>query len=750
MANYTPTPLTGDLAAQNTENEKISLAINSKVDRNPPIGQANQMERDFDMNSYRILNHPAPINPTDLVRAKDLDGLLPEGNNLLIVSNTENVVLTEAQTVVVFSDVTTTQTAYYISGVNVDQGRLSPTVDYSVTNSTTITLTSTFPTGTIITAVQNEGAGEILSDVRTFDNVAVMKAANLTAGDTALCLRYYAGGDLVDGLLYEAKSSGTTDGYIDHDCANGIKVFLVVTDNINPKQAGVKGDGTTNDLPALRAIIASGLACELDDNTTYLLQLAASEDAGNDMCLQFASTTSNYFVGKGRNTVFKLDSANTFNGTLSAVIGLDLREATGGKFTIGGFTVDCDKSNAPASQVSTGVRFQNGTAVTATNYEVYCPSPIWVNNAKGVGITIGVDCCEFTHLYAKNCDDHGVSLDNASGDGRLMRSYGQGVYSKNCEGLALNYSGGSQVNGGPMLSYIDSVDGDTCAFGSKLAGSHTGGIGQLTLKSIGQGFTANSDSAFYTNDAFNEFWIGQYTCDDATNGCLSHAETGKLFIERIVSRNNNSSSNGNGDVVQSTTGSVLHVVDYDGVGHASSTRALNVLDGEYTKVGISKCDGFDSSQTYPLNIETNGFAEITSLNSAQDNNLNTFIMRLDSQTTGRIIARHMSFTGSKAGHGPRVQGSGYVSVSDSDCSGFAQNNIDDSGKLGEYSNVKGFQLTYTTTELESVTNLVNTSARKVDGFKVWNTTTNKPVYSTGDADASTWVDSAGVIAHTPV
>ena len=130
-----------------------------------------------------------------------LDGLLPEGGNLLIVSNTENVVLTEAQTVVVFSDVTTTQTAYYVSGVNVDQGRLSPTVDYNVTNSTTITLTSTFPTGTIITAVQNEGAEEVQSDIQVFDNVAVMKAAPLNTGDTALCLRYYADGDLVDGLL---------------------------------------------------------------------------------------------------------------------------------------------------------------------------------------------------------------------------------------------------------------------------------------------------------------------------------------------------------------------------------------------------------------------------------------------------------------------------------------------------------------------------------------------------------------------
>lgn len=253
MTRYTPSGQVTTIPQIQAEFEKIQTAINDTLSRKGDT--PNGMEADFDINNNRILNHPAPVNPTDLVRAQDLDGLLPEGGNLLIVSNTENVVLTEAQTVVVFSDVTTTQTAYYVSGVNVDQGRLSPTVDYNVTNSTTITLTSTFPTGTIITAVQNEGAEEVQSDIQVFDNVAVMKAAPLNTGDTALCLRYYAGGDLVGGLLYEVKSSGTTDGYIDHDLANGNKVFLINSQSLHIKQAGAKSDLTTDDTAAIQNAI---------------------------------------------------------------------------------------------------------------------------------------------------------------------------------------------------------------------------------------------------------------------------------------------------------------------------------------------------------------------------------------------------------------------------------------------------------------------------------------------------------------
>jgi hypothetical protein len=59
-------------------------------------------------------------------------------------------------------------------------------------------------------------------------------------------------------------------------------------------------------------------------------------------------------------------------------------------------------------------------------------------------------------------------------------------------------------------------------------------------------------------------------------------------------------------------------------------------------------------------------------------------------------------------------------------------------------------ITATTTELEDNSALVNTSNAKVEGYMIFNTTTDKPVYAAGSADGDVWVDATGSTAHTPV
>lgn len=58
--------------------------------------------------------------------------------------------------------------------------------------------------------------------------------------------------------------------------------------------------------------------------------------------------------------------------------------------------------------------------------------------------------------------------------------------------------------------------------------------------------------------------------------------------------------------------------------------------------------------------------------------------------------------------------------------------------------------TATTAQLADVTHAVNTSAQKVEGACVFNSTTNLPVYAAGNADADVWVDATGSTAHSPV
>lgn len=57
---------------------------------------------------------------------------------------------------------------------------------------------------------------------------------------------------------------------------------------------------------------------------------------------------------------------------------------------------------------------------------------------------------------------------------------------------------------------------------------------------------------------------------------------------------------------------------------------------------------------------------------------------------------------------------------------------------------------FTTAQLVSITNNVNTSVNKQEGTMVFNETTNRPVWAVGSADADVWVDATGATVHTPV
>ena len=59
-------------------------------------------------------------------------------------------------------------------------------------------------------------------------------------------------------------------------------------------------------------------------------------------------------------------------------------------------------------------------------------------------------------------------------------------------------------------------------------------------------------------------------------------------------------------------------------------------------------------------------------------------------------------------------------------------------------------VTATTTELEDVTDAINTRADKVEGYMVKNSTTNIPYWAAGNADADVWEDATGTTIHSPV
>ena len=70
--------------------------------------------------------------------------------------------------------------------------------------------------------------------------------------------------------------------------------------------------------------------------------------------------------------------------------------------------------------------------------------------------------------------------------------------------------------------------------------------------------------------------------------------------------------------------------------------------------------------------------------------------------------------------------------------------------FGEWTGIKN--PTETTTNLTDVNHAINTSAFKVEGFQVFDSTADIPMFATGDTDASTWVgEKAGsTITVSPV
>jgi len=58
-------------------------------------------------------------------------------------------------------------------------------------------------------------------------------------------------------------------------------------------------------------------------------------------------------------------------------------------------------------------------------------------------------------------------------------------------------------------------------------------------------------------------------------------------------------------------------------------------------------------------------------------------------------------------------------------------------------------VTATTAELEAIGNAINTGAAKVQGYQVFNTTSNSPVWAVDATDGGVWNDGTGTLAHTP-
>tara|TARA_R110002096_G_scaffold261888_1_gene455460 strand:- start:678 stop:1529 length:852 start_codon:yes stop_codon:yes gene_type:complete len=74
----------------------------------------------------------------------------------------ESITLTDGQVIVNLTTISTAGAVFYIAGDFVDRGRLYNPSDYTITSDTSITLTNSFPNGSVITGLQSNAQSSII------------------------------------------------------------------------------------------------------------------------------------------------------------------------------------------------------------------------------------------------------------------------------------------------------------------------------------------------------------------------------------------------------------------------------------------------------------------------------------------------------------------------------------------------------------------------------------------------------------
>ncbi len=149
----------------------------------------------------------------------------------LLGAEEESITLTSGQTLVTLTTLDTVNTIYYVSGVGVDKGRLALGLDYTVSSSSAITLTNSFPAGAVITATQGD-ANPISSPATgiTYDNTS----SGLTAAEMQAATDELAASIALINKVRTVITSATTLAIGDKVAANSTAGVFTITLPLTP------------------------------------------------------------------------------------------------------------------------------------------------------------------------------------------------------------------------------------------------------------------------------------------------------------------------------------------------------------------------------------------------------------------------------------------------------------------------------------------------------------------------------------
>lgn len=141
--------------------------------------------------------------------------------------------------------------------------------------------------------------------VSNYGTVSAMTAASIGAGRVVTTKGYHTAGDGGDASYYVktfADYGGTPDEYGDLTLANGNVAVLQHDGEVSLRQFGAKGDGSTDDAPAIQAALDYGVEIR-QHGGNFKFGSTLTLPAGTHMYMTSGATLTKDFVGTGlRNT----------------------------------------------------------------------------------------------------------------------------------------------------------------------------------------------------------------------------------------------------------------------------------------------------------------------------------------------------------------------------------------------------------------------------------------------------------------
>ena len=290
---------------------------------------------------------------------------------IVIPTVEEEVVLTDGQTVVTFSTLTTEYSEFHINGIGVDSRLLtSDDINHSLTTPSTITLFESYPVGSIVTLAQNSTKGNIsvditnniikdLSQAYEFDTLqdAIVSTIVLPVGKV-LNLKERSTGN-GGGATWDVVLSGsvTENGYNIVQCTGVPTLSLVLRLGavVDVKQFGVDATGVVS----CSAIVVIAQTVARANNSA--LYFPAGTYKGN-----FEFDANCHIICDGpENTIFTQD--------LSTAPCVKLAEYTGGD---GGFNISF--GNCSINGGVSGVGLHTGKT-TSTGFSTSKIDSIYIN-----------------------------------------------------------------------------------------------------------------------------------------------------------------------------------------------------------------------------------------------------------------------------------------------------------------------------------------------------------------------------------